>query len=127
MAIELAIWVVRNPAWQDLEITGYTVEALDGEIGTVDEATYDVHAGRIVVDTGPWIFGRKVMLPVGTIERIDREANVVFVDRTKDQIKNAPAYDEENLEDEELYRKKLSDYYGAPQPGGSAAKPPRPS
>jgi hypothetical protein len=24
-----------------------------------------------VVDTGPWIFGRKVLLPAGVVERID--------------------------------------------------------
>ena len=124
MATRLEIWVLRNPAWQALDITGYAVEALDGEIGTVDEATYDVHADRIVVDTGPWILGRKVLIPAGMIEHIDPEGRVVVVDRTKDEIKNAPAYDEANLDDEELHRKQLSDYYGAPQPGGPPPKHP---
>jgi hypothetical protein len=111
------IWILREPAWTEIDVTGYKVEALDGDIGTVDEATYDVRASRIVVDTGPWIFGKKVILPAGTIEEIDSEEKVVRVDRTKDEIKNAPAYDYGNLDAEERHRKALGDYYGAPQPG----------
>ena len=45
------------------DIVGFGVEALDGSIGKVDEATYDAGSAYIVVDTGPWIFGKKVMLP----------------------------------------------------------------
>ena len=48
-----------------VEIAGYSVEAIDGGIGKVDEATYDVGSSYIVVDTGPWIFGKKVLLPAG--------------------------------------------------------------
>ena len=51
--------------------TGFGVEAIDGSIGKVDEATYDTDSSSIVVDTGPWIFGRKVMLPAG-VDRPDR-------------------------------------------------------
>ena len=47
----------------DVDVVGYDVEALDGDIGKVDEATYDAGASYIVVDAGPWIFGKKVMLP----------------------------------------------------------------
>ena len=43
--------------------TGYHVEALDGSIGKIDEATYEVGKSFVIVGTGPWIFGRKVMLP----------------------------------------------------------------
>ena len=49
-------------------LTGFHVHAVDGDIGKIDEATPEVGAGYIVVDTGPWIFGRKVMLPAGTVE-----------------------------------------------------------
>ena len=40
---------------------------LDGSIGKVDDATNDVGGSFIVVDTGPWIFGKKVLLPAGVI------------------------------------------------------------
>jgi hypothetical protein len=40
-----------------VDLSGFSVEALDGSIGKIDEATYDVGSSYIVVDTGPWIFG----------------------------------------------------------------------
>jgi hypothetical protein len=42
-------------------LVGYSVEAADGGIGKVDEATNEVGSSYIVVDTGPWIFGKKVL------------------------------------------------------------------
>ncbi|HET7762852.1 MAG TPA: PRC-barrel domain containing protein, partial [Phycicoccus sp.] len=45
------------------DLTGFSVEAVDGSIGKVDRSTFDVGSSWVVVDTGPWIFGRKVMLP----------------------------------------------------------------
>jgi hypothetical protein len=98
------------------DITGFEVEALDGSIGKVDEATYDVGSSYTVVDTGPWIFGKKVMLPAGVIQRIDEAEEKVFVNRTKDEIKNAPEFDPSMISDD-AYRGQLGSYYG---PGGKA-------
>ena len=67
----------------DVDLTGSSVEALDGGIGKIDEASYDVGASFIVVDTGPWISGKKVMLPAGIIKRVDVEDETVHVDRTR--------------------------------------------
>jgi hypothetical protein len=118
------IWVLREPRWRGLDITGFDVEASDGHIGKVDSASYDVRASRIVVDTGPWIFGKSVVLPVGVIDAIDQEAETVHVRCTKEQVRDAPEYDEANLDAEERHRKALSDHYGAPAPSGPARKPP---
>ena len=93
------------------DVVGYAVEALDGSIGKVDDATYDAGAAYIVVDTGPWIFGKKVMLPAGTIQRADHDEEKVFVNRTKDQIKNAPEFDD-SMRNDEKYRSDLGSYYG---------------
>jgi hypothetical protein len=109
------IWTYRDQTWATGDLTGYSVEAIDGSIGKIDEASYDVGAGFIVVDTGPWIFGKKVMLPAGVVNRVDRDEEQVFVNRTKDQIKNAPEFDEDRYRDDE-YRGQLGTYYG---PGGS--------
>jgi hypothetical protein len=95
-------------------LTGFSVEALDGGIGKVDEATHDVGESFIVVDTGPWIFGKKVMLPAGVIRDVDFDTETVFVNRTKEQIKNAPEFDETKVADQG-YRNELGGYYG---PGG---------
>lgn len=97
------------------DLSGYSVEALDGSIGKVDDATYEVGRSHIVVDTGPWIFGKKVMLPAGTVRGIDESEEIVYVNRTKEQIKSAPEYDESVAGGDE-YRASVGTYYG---PGGA--------
>jgi len=96
-----------NPA----NLVGYKVEALDGSIGKIDDASAEAGSGSIVVDTGPWIFGKKVMLPAGVIDRIDSAEELVYVNRTKDQIKGAPEFDEARATDQG-YRDQLGGYYG---------------
>jgi hypothetical protein len=110
------IWVYRETTWTQRDLSGFSVEALDGGIGKVDEATDEVGGSFIVVDTGPWIFGKKVMLPAGVIRDVDLDAETVFVNRTKDQIKNAPEFDESRYRDD-MYRNELGSYYGPGGPG----------
>jgi hypothetical protein len=93
-----------------LDLVGYSVEAVDGGIGKVDEATYEASHSYIVVDTGPWIFGKKVLLPAGVVDRVDDLAETVYVDRPKDEIKNAPEFDESRYRDDD-YREELGGYY----------------
>jgi hypothetical protein len=109
------VWVYRETIWMQSDLTGFKVEALDGSIGKIDEASNDVGAGFIVVDTGLWIFGKKVLLPEGVIRDVDFDTETVFVNRTKDEIKNAPAFDHDRLLDE-TYRSTIGSYYG---PGGA--------
>ena len=92
------------------DVSGFEVEATDGSIGKVDEATYDTGRSYLVVDTGPWIFGKKVMLPAGIVHRIDEEEQKVFVDRTTDEIRQAPEYDESLVADDS-YHVRLGSYY----------------
>jgi hypothetical protein len=75
---------------EPLDIKGFDVEGTDGGIGKIDQATYDVGSSYIVVDTGPWIFGRKVVLPAGAIEMIDLDNRKVTVRLTKEQVKDSP-------------------------------------
>ena len=100
--------VVMEPA---TDLVGFGIEARDGSIGKVDESTADAGKSYLVVDTGPWIFGRKVLLPAQTVERIDLDTSTVFVDRTKDEIKNAPEFDPERGIDP-TYQDQLGGYYG---------------
>jgi hypothetical protein len=96
----------------DIDVVGYDVEAIDGGIGKIDDATYDAGSSYVVVDTGPWIFGRKVVLPAGVIERIDLDNRKVEARLTKDQIKNSPEFDPDT-EDyrSDAYRQRLGTYY----------------
>ena len=108
--VRTEMWVYRDAAWAKAKLVGYGVESLDGKIGKIDEASSEVGAAWIVVDTGPWIFGKKVMIPAGVVEDVDTDAETVFVNRTKEQIKNAPELDD-NYRDES-YRGGLGTYYG---------------
>jgi hypothetical protein len=114
------IWAYRESTWTQGDLSGFKVEAIDGSIGKVDEATNEVGAGSIVVDTGPWIFGKKVLLPAGVIDDVDFDAQEIFVNRTKDEIKNAPEFDADRLRDDD-YRSDVGTYYG---PGGTAYRDP---
>jgi hypothetical protein len=98
------------------DIAGFKVEAIDGEIGAIDEATWEVGSSYVVVDTGPWIFGKKVLLPAGVIDRVDVDDQRVFVHRTKDQIQNAPEFDESRYTDD-TYRSEIGTYYSEGGPG----------
>ena len=93
-----------------VDLVGYQVEATDGHIGSIDRASYDVGDAFLVVDTGPWIFGRKVLLPAGTVQNADHAERKVYVDRTKDQIKSSPEYDKDTFETPE-YRRQVGEYY----------------
>jgi hypothetical protein len=109
----LEVWTYRadvalEPA---VDLIGFKVEARDGSIGKVDGSTADAGKSHIVIDTGPWIFGRKVLLPARTVERIDLDARTVFVDRTKEEIENAPEFDPERGFDP-VYQDELGRYYG---------------
>ena len=106
------IWTYSERVMAEpLDLKGFGVEATDGEIGKVDEATYDVGTSYIVVDTGPWIFGRKVLLPAGMIEKIDVDQQSVKVRLSKDQIKNAPELDEVTDFRSDEYRERVGSYY----------------
>ena len=109
------LWAYQEQTWTTSNLVGYSVEAVDGGIGKIDEASNDVGASYLVVDTGPWIFGKKVMLPAGVVSRIDDADEKVFVNRTKEQIKAAPQVDEAVVADD-AYRSDLGAYYG---PGGA--------
>ena len=106
-------WSYRDQSWlgSSYDLSGYKIAATDGEIGKVDDATYDIGKSYLVIDTGPWIFGRKVMLPAGVVSNVDHVNRLVIVDRTKEQIKNAPEYDE-SMTDDPTYRSQLGSYYG---------------
>jgi hypothetical protein len=112
--VELWTYTIETPGTDlsNVDLTGFKVEAADGSIGKVDEATYEAGGSFIVVDTGPWIFGKKVMLPAGVVRDIDLDTETISVALMKDQIKNAPEFDE-NTYREQGYRNELGQYYGS--------------
>ena len=101
----------RTSDWTSTDLAGFEVEAADGGIGKIDECSNKAGAGYIVVDTGPWIFGKKVLLPAGVIRDVDLDSEKVFVDRSKDEIKNSPEFNEDTYRDT-AYRDQVGGYYG---------------
>jgi len=116
------IWTYRDATLSGQELSGYDVEAVDGGIGRIDEVTAEAGTSFIVVSTGPWIFGKKALLPAGVIERVDHEDGCVFLDRTKDEIKNAPEFDESRYL-EPGYLDQLGGYYATGRVGRAFDEP----
>jgi hypothetical protein len=103
------VWKYRDSAWsQGDTVVGYDVEAVDGSIGTVDETTAETDRDHVVVDTGPWILGKKRLIPAGLVNAVDHEARLVRVSLSKDQVRAAPDFEE--MSDEA--RARHTDYYG---------------
>jgi hypothetical protein len=94
------------------DLTGFDVEATDGSIGKIDEATNETSASSLVVDTGFWIFGKKRMIPAGVVRSVDLDDQKVYVSMSKDDIKNAPDYDPDlHRRDAGRYRDEQGQYY----------------
>jgi hypothetical protein len=105
------MWTYRDTTWTaDYDLVGYDVEATDGSIGSIDEATNESASSYLVVDTGFWIFGKKRLLPAGVVSSVDHDSKTVHVNMTKEQIKSAPDYDRDDWND--AARTRHSDYYG---------------
>ena len=111
------IWTYRidvfplDESTQRPDIAGFQVLTIDGhKIGKIDEATNEVGNACIVVDTGFWIFGKKRMIPAGTIQSIDVENQEVRVTVNQDDVKEAPDYDQVRQEDQ-AYRGEVGTYY----------------
>jgi sporulation protein YlmC with PRC-barrel domain len=98
------------------EVTGYHIHASDGEIGhvqtiTIDDANWVVL--YLVVDTGNWLPGKKVMLALEWIDQIDWRNHQVHVSLRRATIADSPEYDPDNSLNRD-YEKVLYDYYGRP-------------
>ncbi|WP_369268768.1 PRC-barrel domain containing protein [Streptomyces sp. R11] len=88
-------------------------EATDGSIGKVDKHSGDVGASHLVADTGVWIFGKHALIPVGLVSGIDTAAETIYVNRTKEQIKNAPEFDKDKHAEDAGYHEQFGGYYGS--------------
>ncbi|MGJ5675485.1 MAG: DUF2382 domain-containing protein [Nostochopsis sp.] len=99
------------------DIKGMSVyaEGSDEKIGTVHDVLVD-EEGRfryLVVDMGFWIFGKKVLLPVGR-SRVDHNSDRVYViGMTREQADNLPEYDERQTVDYD-YEERVRGVYRNP-------------
>jgi hypothetical protein len=81
-------------------VTGHYVQALDGEIGHVDDFVIDDEAWGIrylIIDTRNWWPGKKVLVSPAWIERVSWSERKVFINLSREAIKQSPEYTEESL------------------------------
>lgn len=95
------------------KLRGYHVQGMDEAIGhvndfIVDDETWDVR--YLVVDTSNWWFGKKVLLAPRWASRVSWAESKVFVDVSRESIKNGPVWNGEKAINRE-YEAQLHDYY----------------
>ena len=79
------------------EVSGYHIQASDGEIGHVDDFVIDDQTWAIrylIVDTRNWWPGKKVLISPQWIDHVSWSDSKVFVNLSRDAIKESPEYTE---------------------------------
>jgi hypothetical protein len=97
-------------------VTGYNIEAADGEIGHVNGFVVDDEAWAIryiEVATRNWWPGKKVLVSPAWIERVSWPESKVYVGLSREGIKNGPEY-VESMPITREYENRLYFHYGRP-------------
>ncbi|VFU09555.1 PRC-barrel domain-containing protein [Methylocella tundrae] len=98
------------------EVTGYHIQASDGEIGhlesfVVDHANWDIR--YLGVDTSNWWRGQHVLIAPFAVREIDWADRHILINITRDQVKTSPPCDSIEMVDE-AYERMLHGHYGWP-------------
>lgn len=102
----------------DIKGLGVYTETNNEKIGTVSDVLVDDdgHFRYLIVDLGFWIFGKKVLLPVGRT-RIDHGTDRVYaIGMTRDQAENLPEFNERLSLDQD-YEERVRGVYRQPTYG----------
>ena len=82
------------------DVSGHDIQAIDGEIGHVEDFIIDDETWEIrylIIDTGDWWPGKKVLVSPKWIERVSWNESKIFVNLLRETIKQSPEYTEESL------------------------------
>jgi stress response protein YsnF len=100
----MALYKIKDfyPDYRDLfgdhDILGYDLYSGDEKVGSVDNLLVD-EDGKfryLVIGTGVWIFGKKVLLPIGRA-RMDYNNRRVYADTlTREQVESLPEFKEDD-------------------------------
>ncbi len=112
-----------NPNYREQAFDGEDVKGLDvyagrtaEKIGTIDDVLVDETGcfRYFVIDTGFWIFGKKVLLPVGRC-RVDADARRLYAVgiSSKEQAEKLPEYDDRMTVDYD-YEERVRHVYRTP-------------
>jgi hypothetical protein len=100
--------------WKASRIKGFTIAAKDGSLGDVSDFLFDDATWLIrwlVVDTGNWLPGRKVLLPPSVLGHLDEAAREFSVRLTRQQVKDSPDIDTAKPVSRQV-ESGIYDYYG---------------
>lgn len=97
------------------EMLGYDVETSDGAVGHLNDFIFDAADWTIhwlVIDTGVWVAGKKVLIPTSGVKQITLSDQTVYLELTREAILSGPPYDPAQLADTQL-EEKLHEHYKA--------------
>jgi len=82
------------------DVSGHDIQATDGEIGHVEDFIIDDETWEIrylIIGTKNWWPGKEVLISPQWIERVSWDESKVFVNLSRETIKQSPEYTEESL------------------------------
>lgn len=100
------------------EVSGYGVSATDGHIGHIESFLVDSVSWRVrfvAVDTSVWWQGKKVLLPPDWMEQVSWPSHRLWVNVTREQVRNAPEWDGAAAISSE-FEERLFRYYSQQRP-----------
>jgi len=98
------------------DMLNYSILATDGEIGQISDVLVgdpDFRFRYLVIDTGTWLPGRKVLLSSAWISSVQPAKETVVVNIEKKRITESPRYEPERPLDRD-FETRLHDHHGYP-------------
>ena len=95
-------------------LTGFEIKATDGTLGTVSDFLFDDSTWKVrwmVVDTGRWLTGRKVLVHPSAVIAAEYGARELRVGLTKAQVEDSPDIRQDSPVSQQM-QSNLYNYYG---------------
>jgi hypothetical protein len=95
-------------------VSGYTIVASNGQLGTVRDFLFDDASWLVrwlVVETGNWLSGHKVLLPAPVLGHLDPKRQEFLVRLTMEEVRDSPDIDTERPVSRQT-ETNIYDYYG---------------
>jgi hypothetical protein len=105
------------------EVKGYHIQAIDGEIGHVDDFVVDDRTWAIrfiEVDTSNWIGGKSVLVPQSALRNVNWVDHTLSVALTREQVERSPGAGPGGLTDD--YERRLAAHYGVEHGWGEGSR-----
>ncbi len=95
-------------------LKGFDIQAKDGSLGTVNDFLFDDSTWKVrwmVVDTGRWLTGRKVLVHPSAVVSADYLSRHLKVSLTKSQVEDSPSIQQDRPVSQQM-QNDLYGYYG---------------